>query len=83
MRAALASGALDRGAERAGEGPEVAAAPDEAWLRRQERRRLRRSAWRVVAGDFSWRGHEGDGIFGVDPALHRMPLKTDVFLCHA
>ena len=51
MRAALASGALDRGAERAGEGPEVAAAPDEAWLRRQERRRLRRSAWRVVAAD--------------------------------
>ncbi len=55
MKAALASGALDRRADPqpdAGRsGDDSAASPDRAWRRRQVRRRLRRSAWRVVAAD--------------------------------
>ncbi len=43
LRAALSSGALDR---RGGEGE-----PEAGWRRRQAVRRLRRSAWRIIAAD--------------------------------
>jgi len=54
-RAALAGGALPQGpGERLDRSPADGASPeasDLAWRRRQARRRLRRTAWRVVAAD--------------------------------